>query len=185
MVQDKAQGTSLSTIAKKWRQNDRKIKSLQDLLLCYFSGFRVVCIPDYTQRPDLLCDQYNALYEEIETASRKAQVHRKKVDLWLTGMQKAQYFEMAFNHFSESPDKPFDFIEAAFLTTPVGSDFTSHVLQFMLAVNRGSKYKSLSEFLQDVARHIATCILLDIYRTGRPYLSKLNPYMCNQWQFGS
>lgn len=147
---------------------------------------RIPCClhPDYNRRPDLLCVQYNILYEEIKNASRTAQDYRRNVDLLLTGFQQQRYFEMAFSHFAQSPDEPFNFIAAAFHTVPVGSDFKSHVLQFMDAVNRmhgseNSERSGLESFIENVAAHIAACILLDMYRKDRLQISTFKrAYIC-------
>lgn len=159
----------LPKLAKYWRDRGKQINTLEDLLLCYYSGFKIVCIPHARIPPFLISQQYQKLYQAIKEASDNAEKKRKSVDLLMTSDELDRYFEIALAHFSEKPDEPFNFLSSALTYNPINPTFKDHVRNLLVYRTVNSPSLSEATILQQTAPLVASCIFLDIFRQRYPY----------------
>jgi hypothetical protein len=159
----------LPTLAERWRKNGREIKTLKDLLLCYYSDFSVVCIPDSNYPPTLIREQYVKLYNVIEEASKNSEKKRQSVGLSMTSEELDRYFEIGLEHFSQNPETAFNFLSSALKYNPINPTFKDHVLNLFVYMTKNFPKWSEPEILQQTERLVASCVFLDISRKRYPY----------------
>jgi hypothetical protein len=82
----------------------------------------------------------------------------------LNAQELQSYLQCAFNHFAESLDVPFDFIQAAFLNNPIPSTFSGSVLKLAVTIMRSEKKPQARAIFTKLSQLIASCILLDSVR---------------------
>ncbi|KAF8542774.1 hypothetical protein BDD12DRAFT_875866 [Trichophaea hybrida] len=70
----------LSQLVKDWNGRGKDIKSLRDLINCYYSNMRIICIPHMISVPTLI-QQYQKLQIEIEIATQRTRQKRIEAEL--------------------------------------------------------------------------------------------------------
>ncbi|ETS74669.1 hypothetical protein PFICI_13153 [Pestalotiopsis fici W106-1] len=143
----------------------REIDNLRQLFECYYSSVHVVRLPDKS-RYELLHEQRDVLYETIQDCCEQS--YRKKMfrgmlpdvdQFWL-------YLSLAFNHFSETLDEPFDYVKASLRHRPPPDTLRDNVLEFVLLVGKKTNLE-VEELFAKVTGFIASCIMLDSARKQR------------------
>ncbi|KAI5805973.1 hypothetical protein EDC01DRAFT_609926 [Geopyxis carbonaria] len=158
----------IPALAQKWRKRGRPIKTLQDLLNCYYSDFKVICIPTADHPAGKILQQYQTLYNSITDSSIRSRDSRGKVGLLLSSEDLHFYFDFAFEHFSIKENEPFNFNDAAFRINPVAKNFKDHIVRLAVyfmgntSVNKLGDGKDL--FCEDVAPLLASSIFLTATR---------------------
>ncbi|KIV80057.1 hypothetical protein PV11_07587 [Exophiala sideris] len=161
------QNPRLQRLANKWNARGFKIKSVQSLLLTYYSSVRVIRIPDQRQ-PSLVHDQIQHLYDEINKSAAGAhdEKHKKRVKLNAEALQ--PYLQRAFDHFCSDLNDPFDFIKASFADSGIPSDFSGNILK--LAVNIMNQWQNKidgSLLFRELSFMVASCVMLDAVRNTK------------------
>ena len=150
-----------------WSDKGRSIKSLEDLILRYYSSFTVVHIPQ-EGRPKLVKDQVTKLYREIVRASDISHEKKKKKRMLLSFTDLQPYLSYAFDWFCDGLDKPFDFILASYANNPVPKDFGDHILKLVvhgMLVNRWDTTDTkIFTIFHGLSYMIGSCIMLDCAR---------------------
>ena len=168
----------ISRVINQWRERNKKVKTLQDLILCYYSGIQIICIPHakYPNAPSALIMQYNKLHKAISTATTVTRKRRSEAELLMNSEELDIYFGYAFDHFSNNPDIPFNFLSAAFHHNPVGSTFKTHILKTAICFTKTQSFESGAEIFVLLAPLVAASILLDVCRKSYPQICTLtNP----------
>jgi hypothetical protein len=150
--------------AQMWRTRGKLIISVVDLLLSYYSSFRVVRIPG-VGRPRLMKDQMTKLYDELSSATADSNKSKRDLRMLLDGDELQTYLQFAFDHFSSTLEQPFDFVQASFIYNPIPSDFAGNILK--LAVNMMDIWygKVSGEIIfLELSHMVASCIMLDSAR---------------------
>ena len=165
---------------KKWKVRDKEIRTLKDLILCYYSGIKIICIPHNRIAPGpFLIEQYKALYQHLVWASDETRKLRQQRGLLWDWHQLDIYLGSAFDHFSRDPVQPFNFLNAGFRYNPVRSTFHTHILAAAIRIKDRKQDISVNIF-EKLAPLIASSILLDICRKKLPhnrmFTSDLVPY---------
>jgi hypothetical protein len=152
--------------AQFWAENGRHIFKTKDLLLAYYSDVRIVLVPD-KGRPSLVHRQYRALRKEIETAVKWSKHKRQHAHMLFNSHQLNTYLQMAYEHFSNTLDDPFDFIKAsaAFNEPRQGNNPVVHLIKACVAL---WPQHSCRRLLYDLAPLVASSIALDVFRKGLP-----------------
>jgi hypothetical protein len=137
---------------------------MQDLLKCYYSTVHVVRIPDKS-RYQLLDKQRRQLHDKIVeccNVSYETNLERQMLsDVDEFGL----YLSLAFDHFSETLEKPFDFIEASLKHRPLSDTLSDNVLSF--ARHFGSiqgRHGDIDWVFKQLVQFISSCILLESAR---------------------
>ncbi|KAH8151876.1 uncharacterized protein LAJ45_03869 [Morchella importuna] len=154
---------------EKWRSLGKTINNLEELLMCYYSGIKIVCIPHAKESPAVIEQQYKVLYKVMEEGSQKAYDLRIKAGLLMTSEELDVYLRHAFHHFSKNPSKPFNFLAAAFHHNPVSSTFKDHIAKAAVHVMTQSPQMSGTDMFKLLAPLVASCILLDAFRSRYPH----------------
>jgi len=102
----------LKVLAKRWQSRGKEVRTLYDLIRCYYCDISIVCIPQirFGASPSLIVQQYRKLGKALENAAEKTYEIRKTAQLLLVGARQDSYIRHALNHFCVDPSKPFDFM---------------------------------------------------------------------------
>ncbi|PKY01131.1 hypothetical protein P168DRAFT_329858 [Aspergillus campestris IBT 28561] len=155
---------NLRARAAFWAPKQRRITSVRDLLLSYYSTIRVVRVPK-KGRPNLIDQQIERLYVEIKTACKRSRRVKSQWRMLLNSDELQPYLQYAFDHFSRELDLPFDFVEASFANSPIPSDFGGNILK--LARDILEVWKDRIDgptIFKELSYLVASCVMLDSAR---------------------
>jgi hypothetical protein len=74
----------------------------------------------------------------------------------------AIFMQVAFDHFSNDLETPFNFIEASLNTNPIPEDFGSNILQLAIAMQK-REFDNKSNF-ERLSKFVASCVFLNCVR---------------------
>ncbi|KAL8929810.1 MAG: hypothetical protein Q9208_000954 [Pyrenodesmia sp. 3 TL-2023] len=149
-----------------WQKNGRVIRTTKDLLECYYSSVTVVRIP-MKGRYMLIDQQVEKLHSEIMIKSNQSHYKKQKVRMLSNSDDLQLYLQLAFDHFAQDLDTPFDFVSVALKINPIPSDFGGNILKLAVLIrNRHPSWQVVNIFEQ-LGLMVASCIMLDIYRHRR------------------
>src|SRR5579862_3001097 len=100
----------------KWSHQGTEIFKPSQLLLRYYSDFKVVCIPSKSaelQTHNDIYSQYQKLHNEIRTLAPLTAKKKEEANLTLDTTTFQIYVQKALNHFAEEHEKPFDLEEVS------------------------------------------------------------------------
>lgn len=119
----------LKSLVDDWTDRGKSIKNLHDLILRYYTGIKIICIPHSSSDPSLVLSQYRALVTEVHKAVEQIVQEKKEAEILLNSEDLDVYFEHAFYYFSQNPSRPFkfNFLETVFRRNPVQAAFTDQV----------------------------------------------------------
>jgi len=164
-------------LAESWRERGRRIRSILDLIHCYYSTFQVIRIPR-EGRYQLLHNQVNRFYQVINSSCAKSFGSRKRANMLFKSLELDMHFQAVFSHFSRTLTMPFDFIAMALINNPIPNDFGGHMLQLALAIQAHNKRSALSKnafkkinkatsIFDRMSRLVASSISLDCVRNRK------------------
>ncbi|EON62430.1 hypothetical protein W97_01652 [Coniosporium apollinis CBS 100218] len=151
--------------AEYWRNRGKKIKSMKDLIECFYSSVTVVRIPT-KGRYMLINEQVEKLHQEIVSACNNAYIARQKARMLCDADGLQIYLQSAFDHFSRDLDTPFNFIEVSLKNNPIPLDFRGNILKLALAIRDWSQdsIRSGPRIFKILGPMVASCIMLDFAR---------------------
>lgn len=144
---------------------------MHDLLRCYYSTVHVVRLPEKS-RYQLLNWQRAQFHKVIEECCAIAYRDKQERELLTDIDEFGLYLYLAFDHFSETLDEPFDFVEASLKRNVLATSFAGDLLVFArrAAVHENCQGDVIRLFWH-MAPFVASCILLESarkQRIGRP-----------------
>lgn len=151
----------------KWRTMGRTIRTTKDLLECYYSSITVVRIPE-KGRYMLMDKQVKRLHTEILVRCSQSHYVKNKVRMLSISEDLQLYLQVAFDHFSQSLDIPFDFVKVALRVNPIPSDFSGNIVKFAVAIKDRHPGWKVIKIFKRLSPMLASCIMLDIHRQRRP-----------------
>ncbi|THW47853.1 hypothetical protein D6D21_03207 [Aureobasidium pullulans] len=166
MSQTVFQNETLKKYVQFWHKRDRIIRTVEDLILSYYTSIKVVRIPT-TGRPNLIAKQINDLTANIRSACQVSGRRKGDLRMLLNAEDMQPYLQYAFDHFSKSIESPFDFVQASFAHSPIPDDFGGNILK--LAVQLMEAWKDRAgprPIFEELAVVVASCIMLDATRHG-------------------
>ena len=149
-----------------WRAEARPIKTTKDLLECYYSSITVVRIPA-KGRYMLMDEQVAKLHTEIVTKCSQSHYIKRKVHMLSNSEDLQIYLQLAFDHFSQNLDEPFNFVKVALKINPIPSDFSGNILKLAVAIKDHHPFWTLAKIFEHLSLMVASCIMLDIDRQRR------------------
>jgi predicted acylesterase/phospholipase RssA len=157
-------------LADHWRKLGRDICSIEDLILCYYSSFRVVRLPTGSQF-NRMQEQISQLRRYIKQCCHKSSEAKKRTRMQTDAIELGMYLQSGFDHFTSHLDLPFDFMQVSLAHNPIPHSFGDHILQLCLAIQRlclGEQDRT-RRLLERMGSFVASCVLLDCarYRKGR------------------
>lgn len=147
-----------------WKDRKKDIHDAHDLLCSYYSSVRVVRIPT-KGRPQLISNQLQKLYCQIQDDCMKSREGRRRMRMLLEADELQPYLQYAFDHFSSDLDMPFDFVKASMLNNPIPRDFGGNILK--LAINIMDIWHTQLNgigIFEELSLMVASCIMLDAAR---------------------
>ena len=150
--------------AQFWRERQRSIETVEELLHSYYRSVRVVRIPT-SGRPNLIHQQVKKLYDEIQKACTSARQRKGELRMLLDADELQPYLQYAFDHFACDLEKPFDFVQASFTNSPIPLDFGGNILK--LAISMMDVWKDSIDgptIFTELSYMVASCIMLDSAR---------------------
>ncbi|KAL2820557.1 hypothetical protein BDW59DRAFT_174473 [Aspergillus cavernicola] len=147
-----------------WAPRQRRITSIRELLLSYYSDIRVVRVPE-RGRPKLINQQIERLYQEVKVACQKSREVKHKLRMRLNSDELQPYLQHAFDHFSRDLEMPFDFVQASFANSPIPSDFGGNILK--LAINILDQWRDRLDgpsIFKELSYIVASAVMLDSAR---------------------
>jgi len=160
------QNEKFKKYARFWRERQRQIDSVKQLLLSYYSSVKVVRIPT-NGRPNLINEQVIKLYGCIEDACDQSREQKGQLRMLVDANELQPYLQAAFDHFACDLDTPFDFVQAAFINSPIPLDFGGNILK--LALNIMDAWQDVASgpmIFTELSYMVASCIMLDSARNG-------------------
>ncbi|KAK5051360.1 hypothetical protein LTR84_003012 [Exophiala bonariae] len=161
------QNPHFNTWHRFWLDKHRlDIHTTKELIKAYYSDIRIVLIPDKGW-PGQVHRQYKVLLGEIRRAVESSKRKRQSARLLLSSLQFNPYLQIAYGHFSETLDLPFDFVQAFhnFSEPAQGQNPILSLFRCYLHSRRESKANQL---LNNVGPIVGSCIALNAVRKERP-----------------
>jgi hypothetical protein len=150
------------------------VRTLEDLVRCYYSGIKIVCIPDMESHDAAsVIERYQKLRQEIHNAAKTTKKARKKAHLLMNSDELGVYFGYAFDHFSKHALGPFNFLAAAFHRQPVNATFKTHIIKAASCLLETRSFDTAAELFRTLSPLIASSILLEVCRKGYPQKSNV------------
>ncbi|KAI8626701.1 hypothetical protein F5Y19DRAFT_445247 [Xylariaceae sp. FL1651] len=152
------------------------IKTIDGLLKHYYSSVTVVLIPEKGHH-NLMNEQVRKLYTVIKDKSEMAQKGKAAARMLLDAERLNQFLALAFDHFSQYADKPFDFMNESLRQNPLPGTFGGNFVQLALAAQRvgdrrsGGPIRNPAELFDRLLPLISSYITLDAERS-----SLIGPY---------
>ena len=180
MSQTVFQNETLKKYVQFWHKRDRIIRTVEDLILSYYTSIKVVRIPT-TGRPNLIAKQINDLTANIRSACQVSGRRKGDLRMLLNAEDMQPYLQYAFDHFSKSIESPFDFVQASFAHSPIPDDFGGNILKLAVQLMEAWKDRAGPRLIfEELAVVVASCIMLDATRHGILGESSYMTY-CKSW----
>lgn len=157
---------ALQALLAYWQTEARSIKTTKDLLECYYSSITVVRIPS-KGRYMLMDEQVAKLHTAIGVKCSQSHSRKKKVHMLSNSEDLQLYLQLAFDHFSQNLDEPFDFVKVALRINPIPSDFSGNIVRLAVAIRDHHPSWTLANIFENLSPMVASCIMLDIDRQRR------------------
>lgn len=159
-------------LAQYWRNLGKQINTVEDLILRYYSSFKVVRMPR-KPRYMLIDRQVARLHDEIISDCKQSFQAKRKARMLTNSDELNIYLQSAFEHFTRTLATPFNFVAVSLLTHPIPYDFGGHILQLATTIaahqntQRSDSGRALWLF-ENLCIMVASCVMLDCarYRKG-------------------
>ncbi|KAF2725665.1 hypothetical protein K431DRAFT_260515 [Polychaeton citri CBS 116435] len=164
-------------LAQHWRDLGVPINSIEDLILRYYSTFKVIRMP---RKPHyaLMERQICTLHDQIKANCEVSFWAKRKARMLTTSEELNVYLQSAFEHYSRTLSTPFNFVQVSWLMNPVTYDFGGHLLQLAKSIAalepiyRRNAARSRWIFDQ-MSILIASCVMLDCARHRKGQITDL------------
>ena len=151
--------------AQFWRDRQRPIETIEQLIRSYYSSVRVVRIPT-GGRPNLIQEQVQKLQAGISSACAFARKRKSALRMLMNADELQPYLQFAFDHFACDLETPFDFVQASFTNSPIPLDFGGNILKLALSLMEAWPNEIDGEIIfKELSYMVASCIMLDSARS--------------------
>lgn len=158
---------SFQKYAEFWTARNKQITTLEQLVLCYYSSIKIVRIPA-AGRPKLIQEQVEKLYYAIDEGCKLTRERKRTLRMLLDSAELQSYLQCAFDHFAQTLDIAFDFVQASFINNPIPFDFGGNILRLALSIMERMTPKNgrpdPKDVFQELSTMVASCIMLDSVR---------------------
>ncbi|TGJ87061.1 hypothetical protein E0Z10_g1710 [Xylaria hypoxylon] len=149
---------------KKWESSRLRISDMEELFRCYYSKVHVIRIPDKS-RYKLLEQQRDELYLIIRDCCSKSLMKKRESRMLPDTDEFGIYISLAFDHFSQTLEEPFDYVKASLRHQPPPQTMADKLYTFarLVAQRLGlqGKIETLFAKLTDM---VASCLMLGAAR---------------------
>ncbi|KAF2721275.1 hypothetical protein K431DRAFT_224804 [Polychaeton citri CBS 116435] len=161
-------------LADYWRGLGKHIYTIEDLILRYYSSFKVIRIP---AKPKYMVinEQIGELHNMIK-ANCEHSFRSKRTARMLTNADELNiYLQSGFDHFTRYLNIPFNFMQISLLRNPIPNDFGGHILQLCTTISKKqpSHPGRVSWMFEKMSMMLASCVLLDCARFRKGQVDQL------------
>lgn len=158
-------------LAEHWRSLGKHIFTVEDLILRYYSSFKVVRIPA-RPRYTTINEQISKLHEVIKKNCEDSFRSKRRARMLTNADELNTYLQSGFDHFTTHLDLPFNFMEVSLLRNPIPNDFGGHILQLCTTLSSQQPNHQpgrVAWMFEKLSVMLASCVLLDCarFRKGR------------------
>lgn len=147
-------------LAERWKHPYYRVDTMKKLMECYYSTVHVVRLPQ-KDRYQLVDQQRKLLQGLLRRCCEHARAEKEERGLLTDVDEFGMYLSMAFDHFSLSLDKPFNFVEASLDRNPIGSKVGDDLLFFIILFGFFVECQDdMSTLFNNLTPFLASCILL-------------------------
>ena len=158
-------------LAEHWRSLGKHIYTVEDLILRYYSSFKVIRIPS---RPRYMTinDQIGKLHDAIKQNCDESFRSKRRARMLTNADELNTYLQSGFDHFTTHLHIPFNFMQVSLLRNPIPNDFGGHILQLCTTLSSQQPNHQpgrVSWVFEKLSVMLASCVLLDCarFRKGR------------------
>ncbi|KAK5125943.1 hypothetical protein LTR85_011298 [Meristemomyces frigidus] len=109
-------------LAEHWRSLGKHIYTVEDLILRYYSSFKVVRIPA-KPRYMTIDEQIGKLHQTIKTNCEDSFRTKRRARMLTNADELNVYLQSGFDHFTTHLNIPFNFMQISLLRNPIPNDF--------------------------------------------------------------
>lgn len=158
-------------LAEHWRSLGKHIYSVEDLILRYYSSFKVVRIPS-KPRYMTINEQIGKLHAVIKSNCEDSFKTKRRARMLTNADELNVYLQSGFDHFTTHLHVPFNFMQISLLRNPIPNDFGGHILQLCTTISHQQPNHQpgrVAWMFERLSVMLASCVLLDCarYRKGR------------------
>lgn len=151
-----------SALQAYWVGRGRRIRTMKDLLECYYSSITVVRIPG-EGRYMMIDDQITKLHHVITRRCAESFSAKRRSRMLSNSENLNVYLQCAFDHFSQDLHTPFNFMDISFKINPIPLDFGGNILKLAVAM-KATHADDPRRIFKELSHMVASCILLDCAR---------------------
>ena len=156
-------------LRSKWSCRGTTISKPSELLLRYYSEFKVVYIPNALTRSQThrnVHSQYQKLHNEIRALALSTAKKKEEANLLLDTTSFQLYVQQALIHFAEKHGNPFDLEEVLGNMRPAPSRFKDHVINILLHMRIKFGIKQETKLLELMAPLVAAAVAFSASQGG-------------------
>ncbi|KAF2211774.1 hypothetical protein CERZMDRAFT_42792 [Cercospora zeae-maydis SCOH1-5] len=158
-------------LAGYWRSLGKNIYNVEDLILRYYSSFKVIRIPA-KPRYTTIHEQVGKLRGIIKANCEESFRNKRRARMLTNADELNIYLQSGFDHFTSHLDIPFNFMRISLLRNPIPNDFGGHILQLCTTISAqqpNHQHGRISWVFEKLSVMLASCVLLDCarFRKGR------------------
>ena len=142
--------TAFAELREKWRLRGTTLRTAEDLILCYYDSFRIVCIPTLTpETTHTIAVQYNKLYQEIQNTSERMRKKKLKLGMKLNVEKFSKYMQDALRRMAKDLTSWIDFHYMAIKYTERPVTFSEHVAALLAKLREHREQESKGGNVQE------------------------------------
>ncbi|OQO10125.1 hypothetical protein B0A48_04482 [Cryoendolithus antarcticus] len=158
-------------LADHWRALGKQIFSVEDLILRYYSSFKVIRIPS-KPRYMTIDTQIGQLHSMIKTNVEDSFRTKRRARMLTNADELDVYLQSGFDHFTTYLNVPFNFMQVSLLHHAIPNDFGGHILQLCTTISAKQPNHQpgrVAWMFEKLSVMLASCVLLDCarFRKGR------------------
>nr|POE62816.1 calcium-independent phospholipase a2-gamma [Quercus suber] len=158
-------------LAEHWRSLGKHIYTVEDLILRYYSSFKVVRIPS-KPRYMTINEQIGKLHDVIKSNCEDSFRTKRRARMLTNADELNVYLQSGFDHFTTHLDIPFNFMQISLLRNPIPNDFGGHILQLCSTISSQQPNHQpgrVAWMFEKLSVMLSSCVLLDCarFRKGR------------------
>jgi hypothetical protein len=162
-------------LAEHWRRLGKHIYTVEDLILRYYSSFKVIRIPA-KPRYTTIHEQVGKLQQIIRSNCEDSFRSKRRARMLTNADELNIYLQSGFDHFTNHLDIPFNFMQISLLRNPIPNDFGGHILQLCTTISSqqpNHQHGRIAWVFEKMSVMLASCVLLDCARFRKGRLDEL------------
>ncbi|WPG99958.1 calcium-independent phospholipase a2-gamma [Acrodontium crateriforme] len=158
-----------------WRSLGKHIYTVEDLILRYYSSFKVVRIPSKPRYMTINL-QVQKLHEAIKINCEESFRAKRRARMLSNADELNVYLQSGFDHFTTHLNVPFNFMQISLLRNPIPNDFGGHILQLCTTITShqpNHQQGRVTWMFEKLSVMLSSCVLLDCARFRKGQVDQL------------